>query len=214
MATLQTSDIVFYYTATGASGTSNSLSLGSTINANTITDNTANNIFSDVTGDQSASGIQQYRCIAVKDANGSGAAMLNAKVYISGYVRATANYDTMYFAIQNPTGGTNPVQTITSDTTAPNANLFITAIGNTVAWTAEGAPSATLSFGTVAAAQWMGIWLQRSVPVSAAAFSNRAVTITVACETTGSPRHAVVKEFVVNTSDFLSGMNSNAISPK
>jgi hypothetical protein len=200
MATLQASDIVFYYTNTGST-TNPENSRGATINSSgsTIPDNTSNNIFDDVTGDQSAAGIQEYRCIAVKNNNGNGAGMLNTKVYISGYVRAAANFDTMYFALQNPTGGTNPVQTITTETTAPNANLFITKIGNTVSWTAEGAPSATLQFGTINAGHWMGIWLQRSVPVGAVAFSNRAVTITVVCETTGSPRHAVVKEFTLNT---------------
>ncbi len=196
MATLSASDIVFYYTGV-ASSISNTLSLGSTIGLNTIPDNVANNIFDDVTGDQSAVGRVEYRCIACKDTHAS-ASMLDTKVYISGYVRATSNYDVMSFAIENPTNGTNPCQTISSETTAPNANLFITKLGNTVGWTAEGSPSSTLSFGTIQYGQWMGIWLKRSVPANAVAFNDRSVTITVLCETTGSPRHAVTKSFAIN----------------
>lgn len=210
MATLTSTDIVFYYTATGST-VANTLSLGSTINANTIPDNTANNIFDDVTGDESTSGRVEYRCIACKDTHAS-ADMLNAKVYISGYVRAAANYDVISFALQKPTGGTNPVQTIASETAAPTASLFTVATGSTVSWTAEGAPSSTLTYGTVTAGQWMGIWIMRSVPASAVAYSNRAVTITVLCETTGSPRHVVVKELSVNVDRLFRDNKANAIA--
>jgi len=210
MATLSASDIVFYYTGTGTT-IANTLSLGSTISNNTIPDNTANNIFDDVTGDESTAGRVEYRCIACKDTHAS-ADMLNAKVYISGFTRAAGSYDVMSFAVENPTGGTNPVQTIASETATPNADLFITKIGNTVSWTEEDAPSSTLTFGTVSAGNWMGIWLRRSVPASAVAFSNRAVTITVVCETTGSPRHAVIKEFCVNVNELFRGNKANAIA--
>ena len=210
MATLAATDIIFYYTNTGTTVNPENAT-GSTINANTIPDNTANNIYDDVTGDESTAGRQEYRCIACKDTHAS-ADMLNAKVYVSGYTRAGANNDVIYFALQNPTNGTNPVQTITNDTTAPNANLFIVKTGSTVSWTAEGAPSSTLTFGTVTAGQWMGIWLQRSVPAGAVAFSNRAVTITVVCETTGSPRHAVIKEYVLSSTELFRTRKSDAIS--
>lgn len=192
MATLQASDIVFYYTKTG-SAIANTLSLGSTISTNTIPDNTANNIFDDVTGDQSATGVVEYRCIACKDTHAS-AQMLNTKVYISGYVRAASNFDTMSFTLQAPSGGT-ACTTIANETSAPSAAAMTVPVGGTVAWTAEGSPSSTLKYGTIPAGGWMGIWLMRSVPANAVAFSNRALTITVVCETTGSPRHAVVKEF-------------------
>lgn len=210
MATLTTNDIVFYYTLTGSTADTTA-SRGGTINSSTIPDNTSNNIFDDVTGDESSAGRVEYRCIACKDTHAT-ASMLNAKVYISGYVRAASNYDVISFALQNPTNGTNPVQTIASETAAPNASLFTVPVGNTVAWTAEGSPSSTLTFGTVAAGKWMGIWIMRSVPAGAVAFSNRAVTITVICETTGSPRHAVVKEFAVNINEVFRGNKSDAIT--
>ena len=50
---------------------------------------------------------------------------------------------------------------------------------------------------------FMGIWLRRDVPVTASAFSNRAFTLTVLCETTGSPMYSVVKELVINTKDIF-----------
>jgi hypothetical protein len=196
LATLTTSDIIFYYTNTGSTIASN-LSLGSTINSNVISDSVNNNVFDDITGDQSASGIIEYRCIACKDIHAS-ASMLNTKVFISDYSRAVANNDVISFALENPTNGTNPVQLIGSDTIAPNTSLFIVANGSTVNWVEEGNPSSTLSFGTIDASKWMGIWLRRVTPSGANAFGNRTVTITILCETTGSPRHTIVKELTLN----------------
>jgi hypothetical protein len=200
MATLSSTDIVFYYTAGASGAANNTLALGGTISAtNTVPDNTANNVFDDVTGDESTSGTIEYRAIAIKDTHAS-ADMLNAKVWITGYVRAASNYDVMSFALAKPTGTT--IELIANCYAAPTAAQFTVATGSTVAFTAEGSPSSTLTYGTNPAGSWFGLWLRRSVPAGAAAYSNRAVTIQVQCETTGSPLRTINMEFKV---DFAKG---------
>ncbi|MEM2260850.1 MAG: hypothetical protein QXK24_00215 [Ignisphaera sp.] len=195
--TLSSSDIVFYYTYQATGPSNNTLSLGGTISAYTIPDATPNNIFDDVTGDESAIGDVEYRAIAIKDTN-SSYAMLNTKVWIDGYVRAPSGYDVISFALENPGGSPASIQLIANESTAPNPNKFTVATGQTVSWTVEGMPSATLFFGTVQPLGWFGLWLRRSVPPNAAAFSNRSCTIKVQCETTASPIIKVIdKTYVV-----------------
>jgi len=204
MAGLSSLDIVFYYTGSATGPSNNTLSLGGTIGSATIPDNTANNIFDDVTGDESQNGDTEYRAIAVyADTVNSGGSydMLNTKVWITGYSRATSGADTIYFALENPDFGASPatIQSIGDESTAPNTDMFTVKTGETVSWTEEGSPSNTLTFGTVTSQQWFAIWLKRVVPETASAFSNRSCTIKVQCETTASPFTVVVeREYVVN----------------
>jgi len=201
MATLSSTDIIFYYTNQGSySASGNTYSIGGSLSVgNTIPDNTINNIYDDVTGDESSGGTIEYRAIAIKDTHAS-ASMLDAKVWINGYVRAASNNDVVSFALEGPkaTDGASLHTLLASAYVAPNANNFTVATGLTVSWTEEGEPSSTLSFGTLTYGQWFGVWLRRSVPASAAAYSNRAVTLKVQCETTGSPRMTVQKIYIVN----------------
>jgi|WetSurMetagenome_2_1015567.scaffolds.fasta_scaffold161191_3 hypothetical protein len=197
MATLSASDIYFMYTGTATGVANASLALGGTMNTSTITDALANNVYDDVSGDESATGTIEYRCIAIKDSHAT-ADMLNAKVWTTGYVRAGTSFDVISFAIEQTVGTGSLMNVIANAYTAPS-QPFTVKVGGTVAWTAEGAPSSTLTYGTVAAGGgWMGLWLRRSVPLTAAAFSNRSVTIQVQCESTGSPLYSITKTYVVN----------------
>ena len=180
---LSSLDIVFYYTGNATGPSDNTLSLGGTISAHTIPDATANNVFDDVTGDESADGDTEYRAIAVKNTN-STYDMLNTKVWIEGYTRAASGADTIYFALENPTGSPASIQTIADESTAPDESKFVVKTGATVSWTEEGSPSATLEFGTVNPGEWFGIWLKRVVPQNASPYSDRSTTIKVQCETT------------------------------
>ena len=197
MATLAATDIFFNYTGTATGTSNNSLALGGTMNTSTITDALANNVFDDVTGDESTGGTLEYRCIAVKDSHAT-AQMLNVKTWITGYVRAATSFDVVSFACEK-TVGTGSLMNVIANAYAAPSLQFTLAMGGTCAWTAEGAPSSTIEFGTIMAnGGWMGLWLRRSVPVTASAYSNRSVTIQVQCETTGSPREITNKFYVVN----------------
>ncbi len=195
---LSSDEIVFYYTDGATGPSNNTLSLGGTISSSTIPSGVANNVFDDVTGDESETGDVEYRVIAVKNTS-SNYDMLNTKVYISGYSRAASGADTIYFALEKSSGSPASIQQISNEGTAPDENKFVTKIGNTVSWTEEGSPSATLEFGTVNPGEWFGIWLKRVVPANASAFNNRSCTIVVQCETTASPyRVQVERKYVIN----------------
>jgi len=195
---LSSDEIVFYYTDGATNPSNNTLSLGGTISNSTIPSGVANNVFDDVTGDESETGDTEYRAIAVKNTS-SEYDMLNTKVYISGYSRAASGADTIYFALEKSSGSPASIQQISNEDTAPDENKFVTKIGNTVSWTEEGNPSATLEFGTVNPGEWFGIWLKRVVPENATAYNNRSCTIVVQCETTASPYTVQIeRKYVIN----------------
>ena len=185
-------DLLFKYT--GTAGTANpETALGGTISVNTIPSGVANNLFDNVTGDESASGVQHYRGIGLHNSKATHIYM-NSKVYITGYTRSGSNYDVVYFAVEKPAGtGGNPdgtIQIIASETSEPTGRT----------WNAEGIPSSTVYLSgkdyanSVGADDWSAIWMQRSVPAGAAAYSNRAVTLRVEGETSASPYIYMIKQ--------------------
>ena len=193
---LSSLDIMFYYTGDATGPSNNYLSLGGTIGAETIPDAVANNIFDDVTGDESEIGDVEYRGIAVYIGtinSGGSFDAISPKVYILGYVRAASNYDVIYFAKSTFALNSNTMGVCSDESSAPNESGL--------SWVEEGNPSATIDWGggTLKSEHWVGIWLMRSVPAGAAAFNNRAFTLVFRCETTASPyRHPVWREFVVS----------------
>ena len=64
----------------------------------------------------------------------------------------------------------------------------------------EGSPSSTItpSGNTLGPGEWVGVWLWRTIPTGANAFSNRDCTIKLVGETTGSPRVTIEKSYVVS----------------
>lgn len=81
-----TSDLLIKFsTKAGAAGNSNpgtpAGSLGKYISTTQITDNTLNNLFDDVSGDENLASDVEYRCIFLHNAHGSITAQ-NSKVYI------------------------------------------------------------------------------------------------------------------------------------
>jgi hypothetical protein len=204
---LSSLDIVFYYSAGATGPANNTLSLGSSIGAAsaTIPDATANNIFDDVTGDESASGDTEYRGIYFKDTNATYT-MINPRIWITGFVRSGANYDTISIAGSTFALNGNTMGVCANESSAP---------GETgLTWVVEGSPSNTIGFDTsglpttvsanwvnktLSAGNYYGLWLKREVPVGAAAYTNRSATIRVQCETTASPLIKIVTtDIVVN----------------
>ena len=208
---LDSSDIKFCYTGSATGPSNNTLSLGGTISGsppNTIPDNTANNIFDDVTGDESSSGDTEYRGIAIYidtiASNGSFDA-INPKIWITGYKRSPDVADTIYIAKSTFALNSNTMGTCTDEDTAPNETGL--------SWVEEGSPSSTIDWGggTLKSENWVGIWLKRVVPAGASAYSDRSCTIKFQCETTASPyKHTITRTFVLN---FPAG-NPGVITPE
>ena len=219
---LSSLDIVFYYSDAASGPTNNTLSLGGTISGTTITDALANNIFDDVTGDESSAGDTEYRGIYVKDTNATYT-MINTKFWIDGYLRSASVADTISIASSTFKLGSNTMGLCTDESTAPNetAGSIICVVENatsgTLASNTIGFTSASLattfatSMGptTLAAQSYFGIWLKRVVPAGASAYSNRACTLKIQCETTASPYTVTVqKTYVIE----FNGNKSSAIS--
>jgi len=187
------SELLFKYTGEGST-TDPSLSLGGTLGTNTIPSGVANNIFDDVTGDEAESGAMHFRAIGIHNSNTTHIWM-NTSIRIDGYVRASNTPDVMYFGVEKPSGtGGSPegtIGTIGSETIEPTW----------VSWTEEGTPSAWVQMsgkdydGSIGPDDWCGIWLKRSIPPNAEAFSNRAVTIRVRGETSASPLQTIEAVF-------------------
>jgi len=196
------SDLLYKYT--GTAGTTNpETALGGSLGPNTIPSGVDNNVFDDVTGSESSLGEQHYRAIGIHNTLDTHTWM-NTSIRVDGYDRAGSNYDVIYFGVEKPvTGAGDPdgtIQIIGSETTAPAA----------IGWTAEGAPSAYIAIsgtdytGSIGADDWAGIWLQRSIPAGADAYSNRSCTIRVQGETSASPLvHQVSAVFKVDWTDTI-----------
>jgi hypothetical protein len=171
--------------------------LGKSISPYTIPDATPNNIWDDVTGDESANGDTEYRAIAVKDTNPTYS-MINPKVWISGFYRAPSNADTIYIARSTFPLNSNTMGYCTDESSSPTESI--------TDWRSEdsgsgGTQSTTIDFspGTLNPGNWFGLWLKRVVPKGASAWSNRSFTIVVQCETTASPfRYTIAKTYSVS----------------
>jgi len=195
---LTASDLVFYYT-NNANQPTNTLSLGGTISPNTIPPG-LNNVWDDVTGDESYNGDTEYRAIALRNTHATND-FLNVYVYTTGF-QAGSPADTISFALEKPSGSPASIQAVPHEGSAPVETQFTVATGATVSWTTEGAPSNSLFYGTLNAGDWMGIWLRRVVPAGAGAKDQRSCTLEFKGETTGSDIRPFKITFVVSWNDF------------
>jgi len=198
---LESIDLVFYYTGTGSTADTTA-SLGGSINANTIPDATANNVYDDVTGDESSSGDTEYRCVAMKNTTATYD-YIDCKAWIDGCVRdsSIAARDTISFSVEQASAGT--CQSVATESDEPAQPRTVPLAGGTThGWTVEDAtdtnPSGTQEFGTLDAGTWCFIWFRRQVPAGANAYSNRASTLKWQGETTGSPMMRIEKTWVIN----------------
>jgi len=139
---------ILTYLSGGTSNTNPNASLGGVISNTQITDNTLNNLFSDVTGDQHAVGYTSYRCFFVKNSNATFTGY-NVKVWIE--TNCTGVDESIQIALEPSSG--SPAQTIVSETTSPTGVSFSTAAGQVNA----------LSIGTMAPNVVYAVWVKRIV---------------------------------------------------
>jgi hypothetical protein len=211
---------MFSYTNTATGPSDNTLSLGGTLSWNasaglpyTIPSGVMDNIFDDVTGDESAVGKTEYRAIAVYIGTIFSPGSFDAitpRIWISGYYRAPSDADTIYISATTFPLNSNTMKLITSETEDPAAPPSdIPSFGwlpedtpATIWWDSSGNPTTVPQVSgasTLKSGNWCGIWLKRVVPAGARAWNNRSVTITFQCETTASPyKYLVERNFVYN----------------
>ena len=183
---ITSSDLWFKYTGSGST-TNPELSLGGTLSPNTIPSGVAENVFDNVTGQESQNGnINHYRAIGIHNTHPTHIWM-NTSIRIDGYQAASGTPDVIYFGVERPSGtvGTpeGTIQTISSETVEPSG----------ITWTQEGNPSPWVQIsgkdyvGSIGPDDWAGIWLKRTIPPGAEAYNNRSCTIRVQGETSASP---------------------------
>ena len=159
-----TSTDLKYLLSGGASNNDPNASLGGAVSSTEVTDNTLNNLFDDISGDEHEAGDTEYRAIFVKNAHATDTAY-NVKIWIES--NTTAADDSIQIGKESALG--SPIQTITNESTAPTGITFSTADGQ----------SNAISIGNMAAGQVMGIWVKRIVTAGNTPQANNEATLKI-----------------------------------
>jgi hypothetical protein len=145
-------DLKMYFSGDGTPAGS----LGGAIHATELTDNTLNNLWDDVSGDDASAGDVEYRCIYVKNTHGT-LTLNSSKFWIQSN---TTGGDSIKVGL-DLAGLNGTADDVANENTAPSpAVTFVTAVDK-----ANG-----LNTGNVPAGQKYAIWIERTVPASTAVF--------------------------------------------
>jgi hypothetical protein len=155
-------DLKFYLSG-GADNTDPDASLGGVISTTEITDNTLNNLFDDITGDEHTAGDTEYRAFFFK--NNSAETAYSVKIWISSNTAATD--DTINIGIESALG--SPIQTIADEATAPTGISFSTADSQ----------SNSLYIGDMTTGTVCGVWVKRIVTAGSTPQASDAATFRV-----------------------------------
>ena len=168
MAILNT-DLKLFHSGGGANSTIAN-DIAGDISSVELTDNTLNNLWDDISGDEGASGVTEYRKIFFKNAHATLSATATKLWILSN---TTSSSDAITIGVD--LGGVNNVgDDIVNETTAPSpAVTFVTAVDK-----ANG-----LNLGTVPATQKYAIWVKRVVDASAGAADANTYQLKVECDT-------------------------------
>jgi hypothetical protein len=148
----------------GAANSDPNACLGGTMSSTTISDNTLNNLWDDVSAVEASAGDVEYRAMFIYLATTS-ATLSNARLWISATTSAAGDE----WAITTDTAGLNSsvtMSSISAEGTAPT---------NTGTWVVYGT---TISVGNVTAGQGIGVWIRRSVSVGASSYASNSASIT------------------------------------
>lgn len=159
---ISASDLL-YKLSGGASNSVANNSIGGIISSTQITSAAANNLFDDVSGDESAAGDIEYRCFYIHNNHGS-LALQSAVVWLSQLTPAgDSEVDIGLDPAGNGDGSTTGVAaTPANESTAPAGVTFSRP-------TSKGAG---LSIGNLAAGAKRAIWIRRTITAGAAAVNN------------------------------------------
>lgn len=176
------SDIDFRYSVkTGSAGDTTAGtaagSLGKYISTTAITDNTLNNLFDDISGDENAASTVDYRCIFVIN-NHATLTLQNAVAWFSTEVSGGANAALAVDNIAISAKGASAAQAaeIANETTTP------TGVGTFFSGAAIDTKAEGVTVGNLGPGQVKALWIRRTATNSAAQ-NNDGVTIRVEGDT-------------------------------
>jgi hypothetical protein len=150
----------------GAANAIPAASLGGVISSVDIVDNTDNNVFADVLGDEGAAGSTKYRCRGVVNTHAT-LSLLSPKIWIVSNTPSTD--DVIAIGLGTATFGTGTEQTIANEDTAPSG----------VSFSSPTSKATGLSTADLPATQHFYIWERRIVTGPASAYNGNAYTIKV-----------------------------------
>lgn len=161
-------DIKFFLSGGGGNSDPDA-SLGGVISSTEIVAATLNNLFDDVSGDESASGDTEYRGFYVKNDHGS-LTWQNVVVWIQ---TETPSADTACNLALAGEGVNVTMETIADESTAPVGESF----------THPTTKGAGLAMSDIAFSEFYGIWVERIVDPAAAAANSDNVILRIEGET-------------------------------
>jgi len=144
-----------YYLSGGAGNTDPNASLGGARSTTEVVDNVDNNLFDDVTGDESSAGDVEYRCIYVRQEHAT-LTLQGAKLWID---QLTSSPDDEVDIGLDPAGKNGTATTIADENTAPSGVTF----------SRPTTKAAGLSLGDLAPNDFYPFWIRRTVNAGAAA---------------------------------------------
>jgi len=159
-----------FYLSGGAGNTDPDAALGGVISTTEVVDDTLNNLFDDVSGAEHSAGETNYRCIYVKNTNGSDEAF-NSKLYISSN---STGVDSSLEIGLDLAGLNAEADTIPDEDTAPDPAVTFT--------TADGYANA-LDLSGVPAGEYYAIWVKRIIAAGATAQALDEATLTLSVDT-------------------------------
>jgi|SRR5215510_624103 len=167
MAILNT-DIV-YRLSGGASNTDPNAALGGAISTTAITDNTLNNLWDNVSGDEGSAGDTEYRCFYVRNSHAS-LTLQSPMIWISS--NTTSSSDEVDIGLgSSAVNGTE--QSVANESTAPTSVTF----------SHPTTKAGGIALGNIPNGQHRAIWVKRIVTGGAGAIDNNAYNITVEGDT-------------------------------
>ncbi len=176
---ITSADVLFKCSGVAAAGNTTAgtaaTSLGDQISTTEITDNTLNNLFDDVSGDENAASDVEYRCIFVHNAHAS-LTWQSVVVWLSAEVSggATVQIAIDDFAASAIGQASAQADVIADENTAPGAG-----VGTFSAPVTKGTG---LSLGNIAAGYCRAIWVKRSA-ANTVALDSDGVTLRVEGDT-------------------------------
>ena len=162
-------DLKLFHSGGGANSTIAN-DIAGDISSVELTDNSLNNLWDDVSGDEGAAGDTEYRKIFFKNAHGS----LSATTTVLWIQTNTSSTDDTITIGKDPGGVNVAGSDSANESSAPSPTVtFVTAVDK-----ANG-----LALGTVAAGQKYAIFVKRVVSASAAANDSNSYVLKVECDT-------------------------------
>lgn len=140
------------YRLSGGSGnTDPNASLGTTKSSTEVVDNTVDNLFDDVSGDEASAGDTEYRCIYVHNNHGS-LTWISPKIWITSNTTSTGDEIDIGLGT-SAVNGTEQDLTGSGESTAPSG----------VSFSHPTTKSGGLSPGNIPSGQHKAIWIRRVV---------------------------------------------------